>query len=345
MTDVVQVLRWMTTAHVVTCGVLLFRDGRRERYAPYLAAFLVGVLCYLHGPPAYAGLPPYPAWVHLVVLGRGLVPLACWVFSQALFDDGFRLRPWHALVAALQLFAHHLAFLAVKGHPIVAPWLDPHGVSLAVALAVACAFALIVDVLYRVQRQASDDLVEARRRLRYVYVRAAAGYIVVAVLVNGASVVFGPLAVWPLLDAGAVYGLMLGFSLTQMRLDVGRVASRAPTELPPDLAARLQQLMTAEQAFRTTGLTIGRLAERVGQPEHKLRALINGQLGFRNFSSFLNSYRTSAAADALRDPEQDHLSVADIAFGLGYQSLGPFNRAFKEAHGLTPTEFRRSSRG
>ena len=75
-----------------------------------------------------------------------------------------------------------------------------------------------------------------------------------------------------------------------------------------------------------------------------MRALINGQLGFRNFSAFLNSYRTGAAADALRDPEQDHLTVAEIAFGLGYQSLGPFNRAFKEARGQTPTEFRRSSR-
>ena len=137
---------------------------------------------------------------------------------------------------------------------------------------------------------------------------------------------------------------MLGFSLTQMRLDVGRAAPRVLADLPPDLAERLQRLMTAEQAFRTSGLTIGRLAERLGQPEHKVRALINGQLGFRNFSAFLNAYRTGAAADALRDPEQDHLTVAEIAFGLGYQSLGPFNRAFKEAHGLTPTEFRRSSR-
>ena len=59
MTDAVAVFRWMTTAHVVTCGVLLFRDGRRERYAPWLAAFLLGVLCYLHGPPAYGGAPPF----------------------------------------------------------------------------------------------------------------------------------------------------------------------------------------------------------------------------------------------------------------------------------------------
>jgi AraC-like DNA-binding protein len=344
MTDAVAVFRWMTTAHVVTCGVLLFRDGRRERYAPYLATFLLGVLCYLHGPPAYAGPPPYAAWVHLVVFGRGLVPLACWLFSQALFDDGFRLRPWHGAVAALQLGFHHLAFLAARGHPIVGPWLGPRGVSIAVALAVACAFALIADVVYRVVGQASDDLVESRRRLRYVYVRAAGAYIVIAALVNGASAVFGPLAAWPLLDAGGVYGLMLGFSLTQMRLDVGRTAPRALADLPPDLAERLQRLMTAEEAFRTSGLTIGRLAERLGQPEHKVRALINGQLGFRNFSAFLNSYRTGAAADALRDPEQDHLTVAEIAFGLGYQSLGPFNRAFKEARGQTPTEFRRSSR-
>lgn len=343
MADAVAVLRWMTTAHVVTCGALLWRDGRRERYAPYMAAYLVCILCYLQGSPV-AGPPPFAAWVHLVILGRGLVPVSCWLFSQALFDDGFRLRPWHLLVAGVQMSVHHLAFLAIRGHPVVVPWLGSRGVSLVVVTAVACAWLVVADVLYRVLRQASDDLVEARRRLRRVYVRATAAYIVLAVLMNGATAIWGPLAVWRLLDAAAVFGLMLGFTLTQMRLDLGRSAPRVLPELPPDLADRLRQVMEAEQAFRTSGLTIGGLAERLGQPEHKVRALINGQLGFRNFSAFLNAYRTDAAAEALRDPAHDRLTVSEIAFGLGYQSLGPFNRAFKEARGQTPTEFRRTSR-
>lgn len=35
--------------------------------------------------------------------------------------------------------------------------------------------------------------------------------------------------------------------------------------------------------------------------------------------------------------------VLTLAMELGYGSLGPFNRAFKERTGLTPTEFRTQS--
>jgi AraC-like DNA-binding protein len=33
--------------------------------------------------------------------------------------------------------------------------------------------------------------------------------------------------------------------------------------------------------------------------------------------------------------------VLTIALAAGFQSIGPFNRAFKAATGQTPTEFRR----
>jgi len=35
--------------------------------------------------------------------------------------------------------------------------------------------------------------------------------------------------------------------------------------------------------------------------------------------------------------------VITIAMDAGFQSLGPFNRAFKETTGVTPTEYRRKA--
>ncbi len=75
-------------------------------------------------------------------------------------------------------------------------------------------------------------------------------------------------------------------------------------------------------------------------PEHRLRRLINGTLGYRNFASLINERRIAAARIVLADPAQASKSVAAIAFELGFGSLGPFNRAFKEATGATPTEWR-----
>jgi len=63
--------------------------------------------------------------------------------------------------------------------------------------------------------------------------------------------------------------------------------------------------------------------------------------GHRNFNAFLNRYRIEEAKAALADPEQKEVPVLTIAMDAGFQSLGPFNRAFKAATDLTPTEFRR----
>jgi AraC-like DNA-binding protein len=57
----------------------------------------------------------------------------------------------------------------------------------------------------------------------------------------------------------------------------------------------------------------------------------------------VNHYRIAEAKAALRDPRQAEVPVLTIALDAGFNSLGPFNRAFKADTGMTPTEVRRSS--
>jgi AraC-like DNA-binding protein len=96
-----------------------------------------------------------------------------------------------------------------------------------------------------------------------------------------------------------------------------------------------------ERAYRHEGLTIGALALRLGIPEYKLRRVINQGLGYRNFTAFLNRYRIDEAKAALADPAQAAVPVLTIAMDAGFQSLPPFNRAFKSDTGLTPSDYRR----
>ena len=107
------------------------------------------------------------------------------------------------------------------------------------------------------------------------------------------------------------------------------------------LAERLAQLMGEERAYRDEDLSITRLASRLAVPEYRLRRLINQHLGHRNFSAYVNQYRLAEAMTALADPGQSGRPVLSIALDAGFQSIGPFNRAFKSRTGLTPTEFRR----
>ena len=99
--------------------------------------------------------------------------------------------------------------------------------------------------------------------------------------------------------------------------------------------------MAVEHAYRSEDLSIATLAARLSVPEYRLRRLINQRLGHRNFNAFVNGFRLAEATAALADSSKRELPVLTIALTAGFQSIGPFNRAFKAATGLTPTEFRR----
>jgi AraC-like DNA-binding protein len=51
------------------------------------------------------------------------------------------------------------------------------------------------------------------------------------------------------------------------------------------------------------------------------------------------------ATQALSDPTQRAVPISTIALDAGFQSLGPFNRAFKAETGVTPSEFRERALG
>ena len=107
--------------------------------------------------------------------------------------------------------------------------------------------------------------------------------------------------------------------------------------------ARLTTLMT-EQPTVDAGRAHHRGAcGAAGAPEHRLRRLINGQLGYRNFAAFINAHRIEEAKRLFADPGEARKTVSSIAFDLGFGSLGPFNRAFREVTGLSPTEWRRQA--
>jgi AraC-like DNA-binding protein len=278
-----------------------------------------------------------------------------WLFAVTLFED----RPlgWDRALppAALTLLA------AVA---LVAPREIARGVWVTHNLA---EIALVAHVLWVVGRGRGGDLVEARRTLRAPFVAVLAVY---AALLSGLEIA-GYLGLGPqwgrLVEATSLAGIAFAgavvflqsrpelFDAPRRSVSRTREADHAePTALSPEhrIAPRdrmafetLRALMASDEIWRREGLTIGELASEIGTPEHRLRRLINDALGYRNFSAFLNARRIEAATAALASPARAGESVSEIAFALGYTSLGPFNRAFKEVTGETPTGFRARALG
>lgn len=279
-----------------------------------------------------------PIWA-LSVMGAGLF----WAFATELFEDRQQLDVRRFIPAA--------GLLAIGLAGAIAPPDASRLLWLAHNLAGA---ALMAHVLFVIATGWRNDLVEARRRLRGPILAAAALYAVSVIAVQISEILWRPADALSPLAAAALFMLAIAGLGALLKADPDLFARTAeprsaeaslldaPTLSAEDarIAKKLDQLMRGERAFREEGLSIAALALKLGIPEHRLRRLINRQLGHRNFNAFLSQWRLADAKQALTDPDQREVPISTIALDAGFQSLGPFNRAFKAETGLTPTAFR-----
>jgi AraC-like DNA-binding protein len=201
--------------------------------------------------------------------------------------------------------------------------------------------------LWHAWRGRTDDLIESRRRVRFWMVVAVGLYVITIGIAEPAVYSGGaPHAIVALIGSSTVF-VTLAFCAAMFaarQIDLFGASSRpdAQTQSPGDdrLTERLRSLMDHEKPHRDEGLTIAGLAQRLGEQEYRLRRLINRSLGHRNFAQFLNGYRLDEVRSALTDPAQREVPILTIALDAGFGSLGPFNRAFRDAEGMTPSEYR-----
>ena len=331
-------LRGATLGVLLLVAASLWRDHRDHTAARLGAAFAIGVAAATLGAMPGFGASA-DAW-HAAVGGLASGSMfVFWLFTRALLDDAFRPRGWHVAVWLVLAGIGALNCLGALPRPLAGAVLG--------AMPVLWALLAIAQSLAAWR----EDLVEGRRRLRMVIVAATAVYTVgqlLAALASGQelkAVIESPL------NAAGTAALSLYVAWRLMQVRIGELfAPAAPEPAPagvepprPDARqlATLNRLMTEARVYREPSLTIAALALRMGLAEHRLRKLINQGLGHRNFNAFLNAYRIEDAKRALRDDTLADTPVLTIAMDAGFQSLGPFNRAFKADTGVTPTEFRR----
>lgn len=267
-----------------------------------------------------------------------------WTFAVTLFEDDLKIRPAHIWVPLAALGLGSLARMV--GYPENRPiWLTYNLLSV----------ALVGHALSVIWRGWRGDLVERRRRLRAPVMAAASFYVLLTAAQDALAVLGRPIPALPIFQGLFLAGLGVAGGYALLRLDPAMVREpERPKQTTPtepsasDLAPaadsqtlkRLAKVMDEDEVWRREDLSIRSLADMLSLPEHRLRRLINGSMGYRNFAAFVNARRIEAAKAALADPDQGRKPVSSIAFDLGFGSLGPFNRAFRDATGMSPTEWR-----
>jgi AraC-like DNA-binding protein len=349
-------LRGALLVLLMLLALRLWRDRPQLPAAQLGAAFMLGLCVQVVAsqPWLEAHLPCH--WqAPLVGISVGNAVLF-WVFVKAMFDDDFRWQPLYlwAWLAALVLAGMN-CYLSGPGAPA---WVIALRVAQRVLPLVCTVLATIAAA-----RHFRADLVEKRRRLRVFILVTGAIYTVAQVvarwnsakgLLSAEAATADMLLLLLMVTVAASQVLRLsGQDLFPSQTAVPPAVSVAPQPLPVTVPAEaidddeqrlmhaLDALMKDRQGYREEDLTVATLAFKLSVPEYKLRRVINQRLGHRNFNAYINGWRLQEVRAALVDPAKREVPVLTLALEAGFQSIGPFNRAFKADTGLTPTEFRR----
>lgn len=94
-----------------------------------------------------------------------------------------------------------------------------------------------------------------------------------------------------------------------------------------------------KRPYLNNELTLNRLALEVNIPLHYLSQIINEHFN-QNFFDFINHFRVNEFISRLTEPKYSNYSLLAIAFDCGFNSKTTFNRYFKKATGLTPTQYK-----
>lgn len=340
-------IRYACIGQLFLLAILFLQQSRGkklaaiERIAPIILPICFAAFLLLTAPfsPRPQGLTR-----NVLLVLTDATPFFIWWYGLHLFDDNFRKSNWPGwskFAVGLLALWHCYYFLVLDGF---GPYHDlNHLVGLVLML------HLIVSVL----RSWNDDLIEQRRQARAWLVSLLALYFVILALVELSNSGLNRNHLFMLVTS--ILCLVISTATILMAFNHHTAFSLQPsillTPLPPttaerqnvssaesELHTRLQKFI-AEQGYLQSDLSITQLAQQLHCPEHHLRKLINQSLGYTNFAAFLNHYRIAEARKRLTG---SHLPVLSIALDLGYGSIAPFNRAFKDITGETPTAYRAS---
>lgn len=340
---------WMTGAAVaVALGSLAALLARRPRSdAELLFAVVSGSLALSLLAPWVAHAPGWLAWA--LAIGGSATCNGFWLVSRALFrGEGAVRAPQVAVAAGVAVLIAAWRGSGLSGAEQHSPMLLALGSLLTLSSSVLLGLSFLEPLRGGwAQRPARE------RRLRAVFL-AGFGTVVLSTTVLGALAEASPAAAaWRSLAValGAITMVALTHVLLWHRrrcpLPAAKPARAVPATPAPGsedahLAEALRRALEVHQVYREPELKVADLARRLGTTEHRLSRLVTQGLGEKNFNQLVNRHRIAHACRLLDQDEAT--TILDISGDCGFASLGPFNRAFKAATGLTPSAYRARGR-
>lgn len=100
----------------------------------------------------------------------------------------------------------------------------------------------------------------------------------------------------------------------------------------------IEAFFESDRPYLDPELTLISLAESLGISREELSEIINRGFSLK-FNDFINGYRIRDIQQRMLDGDHKKLSLLGIAYDCGFNSKATFNRAFKKALGVSPSDY------
>ncbi|MEE2525143.1 AraC family transcriptional regulator [Hyphobacterium sp. HN65] len=187
---------------------------------------------------------------------------------------------------------------------------------------------------------------DQEKRIRYIFLSSFGAGVGICVMLfdHGRLELISP-GVTMAIQGICAAGIMVTASIAIIHrqghpLPAGSTRKAPPASEEEITLAKRAETLVAGGAYLDPDLKVATLARRLNEKDYRLSRAIVAGLNQSNFNRFVNKFRIQHAKQLLADPEHSRRGILNVALDSGFASLGPFNRAFKEATGLTPREYR-----
>lgn len=335
----------LALAQMIMCSLILLPLWQKNQSIRLYILLMISGSGYVLGE-IFNTLPDESIIQWIAFITGNALPGVFWLVSLSVFSDHVVLKRWQYALASLTLlvplFAKlvQLVFSFDLSHYETFYGLTKYG-------GLLLELALISHALIISAQQWRDDLVQERRYIRGGVITVSALYIFLVIIFEQMfKLQWAGLYLLQSIMA-ALLIISINFFLFRLRNSSlfvtvsDNVTPVAQTKKPSKELADIVKAMVEEKLYQTDGITISSFAKHLSIHEYKLRQLINGELNYRNFNDFLNFYRIKEVSEKLVQAEFIQTPVLTLALESGFRSLSSFNKAFKETHNITPTQYRK----
>lgn len=128
-------------------------------------------------------------------------------------------------------------------------------------------------------------------------------------------------------------------------VDPGNLFKYKTSSLTPnysmELRDKLLEILEDDKIYKTEGVSLTMLSERLGTSRHNTSQIINEHFNM-NFFELMNKFRLDEAVEIIKNKGDNKLTIIDIAYKVGFNNKVTFNKVFKKRFQVTPTQYIKS---